>query len=175
MMLNSMKKRRVVASALLLSFALGAGGCYGRFPLTRAVYKLNADLGNEFEASTNQRGICKTLVMWGFLIIPVYGFATLADGLVLNLIEFWTGDQIEIGKTKTINGVDAAWAEGDNPNEVKLIFSRDGETFAERVFVRCSETEMAVRDAEGRELGTLLRDGSTISVYDVEGHYQGEI
>jgi hypothetical protein len=68
--------------SVLLASTLTAG-CYGRFALTRKVYTWNGQAtGNAFANS---------LIMWGLLIIPVYELAGLADLLIFNTIEVFTG------------------------------------------------------------------------------------
>jgi len=73
-----MLTRRLLMGAL----ATAASGCYGQFALTRKLYEWNGSLGNKF---------LNTVVMWAFLIIPVYEVCSFVDLVVLNLIEFWTG------------------------------------------------------------------------------------
>lgn len=70
-------------------------GCYGSFPLTRMTYELNDEIGDNFH---NQRtnDFVDTLTMWVFVIFPVYEFAMLGDAVILNLIEFWTEDEVKI-------------------------------------------------------------------------------
>lgn len=64
------------------ALATAASGCYGQFALTRKLYEWNGSLGNKF---------LNTVVMWAFLIVPVYEVCSFVDLVVLNLIEFWTG------------------------------------------------------------------------------------
>ena len=67
----------LVAAALLVS------GCYGPFTLTRKVYNWNGQVSDN-----------KWVVETVFLIcswLPIYGIAGLADALIFNSVEFWTG------------------------------------------------------------------------------------
>jgi len=81
-----MKKIKLVLAVLLIaSFSLVQTGCIGSFTLTKKVIDFNRDLGNKF---------VEEAVFIAFLIIPVYEVATLIDAIVLNLIEFWTGDNL---------------------------------------------------------------------------------
>jgi hypothetical protein len=81
-----MIKRRLTATVCTAALALAVStpltGCYGSFGLTKKIYKWNGSLGNKF---------LNTVVMWAFLIIPVYQLASLGDLIIFNLIEFWTG------------------------------------------------------------------------------------
>lgn len=74
--------KRFIACALLASFLVVNTGCFGSFSLTQKVYSWNNSLGDKF---------VKTIVMWVFNIVPVYGACVFIDVVVLNLVEFWTG------------------------------------------------------------------------------------
>lgn len=75
------------AVGMLTVFSIASTGCFGEFALTRKVYEFNDgiagdDIGGKF---------VKTIVFYAMNIIPVYGVAGFIDGVILNLIEFWTG------------------------------------------------------------------------------------
>jgi hypothetical protein len=80
---------KAIVLITLLSFTVLASGCYGGFNLTRSLYKWNGNI----EASKDKQAntVVQSLVMVVLVIVPVYGLATLADALVVNSIEFWTG------------------------------------------------------------------------------------
>ena len=70
--------------AVALAAVIFSNGCYGPFYLTRKVHQWNG------EASQN-----KWIVEAVFLVcawLPVYGIATLADAVIFNSVEFWTGE-----------------------------------------------------------------------------------
>jgi hypothetical protein len=72
----------LVAVALLMTV-----GCYGNFKVTKSLYEWNGEIENEYLESA---------AMIGMIIIPAYEVAMLADAIVFNPIEFWTGDEAEI-------------------------------------------------------------------------------
>lgn len=78
-----MKKMRNLAVALLLSTAILTPGCIGSFSLTKSVYEWNNSVGDKF---------VNELVFLVCLVVPVYQLSTFIDAVVLNSIEFWTGD-----------------------------------------------------------------------------------
>lgn len=80
---------KAVALITLLGFTVLASGCYGGFNLTRSFYKWNGNIQASKDKQANT--VVKSLVMVVLVIVPVYGLATLADALVVNSIEFWTG------------------------------------------------------------------------------------
>jgi len=58
-------------------------GCFGRFELTRKIYRFNQTIDND-----------KWIQWLSFLvlnIIPVYGMSMLIDLLFANSVQFWTG------------------------------------------------------------------------------------
>jgi hypothetical protein len=80
-----MKKiKSVLLITALTGVLLSQTGCLGSFQLTKNMYEWNTTQIN------GQWG--QELVFAAFLIIPVYEVCLLADGVVLNTIEFWTGE-----------------------------------------------------------------------------------
>jgi len=77
-----LKLKKSVIVLLLLSTGFLATGCYGSFNLTKKVYNWNGTMGDKW---------INTVV---FIVLAwnVYGLVLLADGVVLNTIEFWTGN-----------------------------------------------------------------------------------
>ncbi|MBS2029313.1 MAG: DUF3332 domain-containing protein [Deltaproteobacteria bacterium] len=73
--------RRLLAAVTLLAFTHTGTGCFGSFQLVQKVYGFNKSMGNKF---------VREIVFLVFVILPVYGLASLADALIFNLIEFWT-------------------------------------------------------------------------------------
>jgi len=70
-------------ACFFLVLSIGQSGCYGPFKLTKDLHEWNSTVGSKF---------VNALVFFAFVIIPVYEVAVLVDGIVLNTIEFWTGD-----------------------------------------------------------------------------------
>ncbi|NUP89532.1 MAG: DUF3332 family protein [Candidatus Sumerlaeia bacterium] len=81
---------RALTTLLLVTVLVFAMGCYGSFPLTHAVYNFNGEV--------TDNSIGQQLVFWVFIILPVYGIAQLGDAIIFNLIEFWTGETLDIGQ-----------------------------------------------------------------------------
>jgi len=78
-----MKKINVFFSiAIVIAIGFAQSSCIGSFKLTNKVHHWNQNLGNKF---------VNELVFLVFVIVPVYEISLLIDGVILNLIEFWTG------------------------------------------------------------------------------------
>ncbi len=97
-------KRKATLFFLIAALTFNTA-CYGPFNLTKKLYDWNGTVGDKF---TN------ALVFFAFLVIPVYDVTLLVDGLVLNTIEFWTGD----------NPV----AMNENESDIQVV-SKDGNTY----------------------------------------------
>jgi len=128
--------RKCTTVATLVAFlTISLPGCYGGFKLTKKLYSWNGTVGGKF---------ANTVVMWVFLIIPVYEIAGVVDFVILNLIEFWSGSnpvameegQIESqtveqdGKLYTLTATKNRFdiLEHESGREVSLVFeSNDGD------------------------------------------------
>lgn len=70
-------------ACFFLVLSIGQSGCYGPFKLTKNLHEWNSTVGSKF---------VNALVFFAFIIVPIYGVTVFIDGVVLNTIEFWTGD-----------------------------------------------------------------------------------
>lgn len=107
-----MHKTQRVGIGMLAAVMLFSSGCYGPFLLTKKVHKWNGEISDN-----------KWVVEVAFLVcawLPVYGIATLADAVIFNSVEFWTG-QNPLAKA------DAAGV------TTKRIVRKDGEVILQRM------------------------------------------
>lgn len=146
--LGHLKRRgRWMALVGLLAVIPMATSCYGRFPLTKALYEFNGDV--------TDNPIGQTLVMWAFVILPVYGGAMLGDAVVINLLEFWTDERFDIGSATLEDGTAVTLARTDEQHAVMTV-SRDGVTLAQRTFVKTPEGVFQVLDEQGQIVGKVV-------------------
>lgn len=90
-----MKKSNLYAIVLCgLAFTIPMTSCIGNFALTKRVLAWNNQVGNKF---------LNELVFVAFWILPVYEVSSLADLLVLNSIEFWSGKNPMTASTKVVD------------------------------------------------------------------------
>ena len=88
-----MRKIFLPVCAIALASSMMLTSCIGSFKLTNKVMAWNHQIGNKF---------VNELVFVGLWILPVYEISAIADALVINSIEFWSGtNPIEAG-TKTV-------------------------------------------------------------------------
>lgn len=72
--------KKMIAVVLIAAFF--TTGCTGSFNMTRKVYNFHRSQTDKWSDE-----LCFLIVA----LLPVYTFATLADAIVFNSIEFWTG------------------------------------------------------------------------------------
>ncbi len=96
-----MKKRYLsVAVVLMLLASFTFTSCVGSFALSNKLLNWNRQIGNKF---------VNELVFFCFWIIPVYEVTSLADVLVLNSIEFWSGSNPVAQGRSVIEGADGRY------------------------------------------------------------------
>lgn len=87
-------KKTFLTVALAALLCTSMSSCMGKFALTRNLYSWNNQVSNKF---------VNEIVFVAFWILPVYEVCGLADLLVLNTIEFWSGDNPLTASTKAID------------------------------------------------------------------------
>lgn len=87
-----------VAAILAATFlSVTASSCIGSFALTNKLLTWNRQIDSKF---------VNELVFIAFWILPVYEVSGLADLLVINSIEFWSGNNPVVASSKTVEGTD---------------------------------------------------------------------
>ena len=90
-----MKKYKIAVAAILLAGAsMTFSSCVGSFALTNKLLSWNRQIGSKF---------VNELVFFAFWILPVYEVSALADVLVINSIEFWSGNNPVEASVKAID------------------------------------------------------------------------
>lgn len=125
------KKYFTVGAVLLCAGSLMFSSCIGSFALTNKLLNWNKQVGSKF---------VNELVFVAFWILPVYEVSALADVLVINSIEFWSGSNpVAQGRT-VIDGQDGRYlvdcdgkgytitSENDG-SKVRLDFESDTKTW----------------------------------------------
>lgn len=78
------RKKLIIPIALLLLTSLSFQSCIGSFSLTNKVLQWNRNVSNKF---------VNELVFFAFWILPVYEVTSISDLLIINSIEFWSGNK----------------------------------------------------------------------------------
>lgn len=110
----------------MVAFSIMFSSCIGSFQLTSKLKNFNDGIGSKW---------VNELVFVAFCIVPVYELSALADVLVLNSIEFWSGKKAlaDAGDTKIIKnskGQDIevktlknGYALNDGTNTMNIVFN----------------------------------------------------
>lgn len=163
------KKYFTVAAVALCAGSLMFSSCIGSFALTNKLLSWNKQVGSKF---------VNELVFVAFWILPVYEVSALADVLVINSIEFWSGSNpVAQGRT-VIDGQDGRYlvdcdgkgytitSENDG-SVVRLDFDSEdqswsatvgGETYELMTFVDDTHVRMPAADG-GSVVVSLDQDG----------------
>lgn len=135
--------------------------CIGSFSLTNKLLTWNQQVGNKF---------VNELVFFAFWILPVYEVSALADIIVINSIEFWSGNNPMACGRSVIDGKDGRYlvdcdgkgytitSETDG-NVVRLDFTEedrswsvtvDEETYPLMTFVDDMHVKLPTADGKGK-------------------------
>lgn len=155
--------------AIALALTMTQAACFGSFNLTRTVWKFNKNV------SSNQW--VQELVFLVLAIVPVYSIAALVDVLVINSIEFWTGNNpvnassMEIGEERIVQLDDGTEAVLVLESADTLRIERAGEV----IRVRKDAGTFITLDAEGNVLSMVREaDGGAIERVDANGVHRIE-
>ncbi len=173
-----MKKRYLpVAIALVLTGSIMSTSCIGSFALTNKLLSWNKQVGNKF---------VNELVFFAFWVIPVYEVSCLADVLVINSIEFWSGDNPVASGKKVIDGKDGRYivecdgkgytitSENDK-SVVRLDFDKEDQTWSVAVpggdsyelMTFIDETHVAMLAPDGTRSIVELSDNGLMAYRDM--------
>ena len=118
-------KKFAKLSVMMVAFSIMFSSCIGSFQLTSKLKNFNDGIGSKW---------VNELVFVAFCIVPVYELSALADVLVLNSIEFWSGKKTlaDAGETKIIKNskgqdievktLENGYALNDGTNTMNLVF-----------------------------------------------------
>ncbi len=118
---------------LLLAATIMFSSCLGSFQLTNKVLKMNKSIGDKW---------VNELVFAACCVLPVYEITLFVDAVVLNSIEFWTGEKLiaNAGEKKVVKnneGIDVeitAMENGynltDGVTSMNLIFDEESQIWS---------------------------------------------
>lgn len=169
------RKNVITPVAALLAGSLLFSSCIGSFKLTNGLLSWNRSLDNKF---------VNELVFVAFCIVPVYGVSILADALVLNTIEFWSGDNpiASVPETQTVESENGRYTirtqpdgyhiqkEGESEG-IDLVFDKGNRTWSvvsgdqsHRLFrFTDKRDEVVMYLPDGREMNVELSRAGTLA------------
>lgn len=136
--------RLVAAIAVTAFLPMATTGCFGKFQLTKKVYRYNKRVDPD------------QWVQWFVFIImnvvPIYGIAIWIDALFANSVEFWTGT----------NPITASAAP-------RVTYGPHGEVAVARL-VGSGVVDLTITEADGRVHALrLVAEGDSVSALDADG------
>ena len=141
-----------LAATVMVCGAFLFSSCIGSFGLHSKLLSWNESIGNKF---------VNELVYLAFNIIPVYGICYLADALVINSIEFWSGSNpmASIGEVKKVKGENGNYLVETLENGYSI--TKEGETASmELIYDKDLNTWNVVANGESSELLKMNNDGT---------------
>lgn len=148
-----MRKSKAMLVCALLGSSIMFSSCIGSFSLWNNLKDWNQGVSNKF---------VNELIFVAFHIVPVYEIAYLADVLVLNSIEFWSGSNpvsASIGEVKTVKGENGEYLV--KTNEDGYTITKKGEDKSvDLVYNKDKNTWNAVADGQSFELVKMNADGT---------------
>lgn len=141
-----------MAATIMICGAFLFTSCIGSFGLHSKLVNWNQSIGNKF---------VNELVFLAFNIIPVYGVCYLADALVINSIEFWSGSNpmASVGDVKKVKGENGNYLVETLENGYSI--TKEGEnTSMELIYNKDLNTWNVVADGISTELLQMNNDGT---------------
>lgn len=141
-----------MAATVMICGAFLFTSCIGSFGLHSKLISWNQSIGTKF---------VNELVYLAFNIIPVYGVCYLADALVINSIEFWSGSNplASIGDVKQVKGENGNYLVETLENGYSI--TKEGETTSmELVYNKELNTWNVVSGGVSIELLQLNNNGT---------------
>ncbi|MDE6403728.1 MAG: DUF3332 domain-containing protein, partial [Muribaculaceae bacterium] len=125
-------KKKYLSVALVLTIAMSTvcSSCIGSFTLTNKLLSWNNTIDSK---------IVNALIFGALWIVPVYEVSAIADVLVLNSIEFWSGENPVASTRKVVEGRNGRYLVESDSNGY-TITSEDGSEVVRLDFDRDSQT-----------------------------------
>lgn len=158
-----MKKYKIAVAAILLAgSSMTFTSCIGSFALTHKVLDWNHQVGNKF---------VNELVFFAFWILPVYEVTSLADLLVVNSIEFWSGTNPVTASIKQIETENGRFLIKGDENGYTITQENTGEKMRLE-FLKDTQT-WALETSEGELLPFMtFVDDSHVKMIKPDGDFQ---
>lgn len=157
-----MKKVYIKVSVVMtLGLSLITTSCIGSFSLTNQLLSWNKTVSNKF---------VNELVFIAFCVIPVYEVTAVADILVLNSIEFWSGKNPVTADTRIVEGSDGKYLVESDSKGYTITSQQDGSTV--RLDYNDSDDSWSVQTPDGPVKFMSFVDTDHVKLLDSKGQYQ---
>ena len=154
-------KKYIISVAIAALMCSSMSSCMGHFALTKNLYAWNEQISNKF---------VNELVFIAFWVLPVYEVCGLADLLVLNSIEFWSGDNPMTASTKAVDTEQGRFLVKCDGKGYDITLESTGETYR-LDFAQESQTWSLQFDGKEFPLMTFVDKGH-VSMPSGDGQWQ---
>ena len=137
-----------VAVVIALCGSMTLSSSIGSFALTNRVLSWNNQIGNKF---------VNELVFFAFWVLPVYEVTSVADLLVLNSIEFWSGSNPMTASVKAIDTEQGRYLVACDGKGYDVTFEPTGTTYR-LDFNTDNQTWSLIYDDQTYPLMTMIDD-----------------
>lgn len=172
---------RVVSAILLAAFLGTTTACYGPFNLTRNIYKWNGQVKGTSEI---QAKWMRELVFLGLVILPVYSLSLLADAVIFNSIQFWTGDNpIKAGQVEDnenirvvrMGDITAIMTIAEDAAKIHVEYAKSGHVYKTAEIVKDGDTYQFVDETGRTRYAAELSEAGNVTLVDDECHSLGQL
>ena len=146
-----------MAATVMICGSFLFSSCIGSFGLHSKLVSWNQGIGTKF---------VNELVYLAFNIIPVYGVCYLADALVINSIEFWSGSNPMASIGETLENGYSITKEGETAS-MELIYNKELNTW--NVVADGVSTELLQMNNDGTAQMTLPNGEEMTVTLDAQG------
>ena len=157
-----MRRLRLAAMSAVLGGSVLCSSCIGSFGLWNSLKDWNEGVGNNF---------VNEIVFLAFHVVPVYEAAYLADVIVLNSIEFWSGSNPlaeNVGKVREVKGEHGLYAIRTEADGYTI--TRKGEEGTPLRLVYDKEKDSWRAEAEGESFPVAtFNEGGTLTLTRPDG------
>jgi dipeptidyl aminopeptidase/acylaminoacyl peptidase len=145
-------------------------GCLGNFKLTTGLWGWNTSISGGYQGDAGQDWV-NELVFLAFVIIPVYQIAALADVIIFNTIEYWSGESVLDGSMVFEDGdTKLELTRSDDGREIDVRVSNDEGIVSESRLVASPNGVIRRFDANGELLATAyMQPNGALLVRDADG------
>lgn len=157
-----MKRRTLIIMLVaLLGISMTFSSCIGSFRLSNKVLSWNKQVSNS--------KFVNEVVFLCFWVLPVYEVTAIADVLVVNSIEFWSGDNplAAADTEKSVHGEKGEYLVRYKRNGYRIV-NRQTKTSVDLIYDKETKTWSAMAKNKPVEFMTFLND-NTVRVYLPDG------
>lgn len=143
----------------LLGAATMGTGCWGSFNLTGKVYDWNGSFGSKWASWA---------VFLVFIILPVYGVLLFVDAIVINTIEFFSGNNPVQRSADLGNGERMVFSPVEGDPDAVDVEHFDGDEVVRAFRIHKTKRGFKLRDAKGERL-RVESESEQLEVQDENG------